>query len=326
MELKQNNVLATWKTSIEVAGGSKTGKTILSCNDDGTVIDLWNKIDKSGRQIWVFYMIQPNVFNILVSGGTVKGATFLSCTDEGTYMDLIPYDDGSGRQRWTLHKVSDGVYNIKVFGGTQNNRTFLSCTADDNDQKIQYVSLYNKDDGSGRQRWKLKIPVIDVSFSLDNGKILQNTPEVIASQEIVNRTSIAQSMSFQVAQTVQETSFFETTQGTSLTVGASFECGVPFVGDTSISFELTTSFEQTYGEEISKSKSVTATFPIAAPPNKKVVCDAIVTKSKLEVPYMLTFADGSVQHGKWLGVSAWGLNSEFKEMAVPVETTEEEKE
>merc|ERR1712060_303295 len=106
-----------------------------------------------------------------------------------------------------------------------------------------------------------------------------------------------------------------------MTVGASFESGVPFVGDVSISFDLTTSFEQTYGEEITRSKSVTATFPIAAPPNKKVVCDAIVTKSKLEVPYRFTFADGSVQHGKWLGVSAWGLNSEFKEMAVAVETT-----
>jgi len=324
MELKQNDVIATWKTSIEIFGPTKTDNFCLSCTPDGARIDLWHVIE-SGRQIWVFYMIQPNVFNILVKGGTDKGATYLSTNEEGYKLRLSPNDDGSGRQRWTLDKVSDGVYNIKVFGGTIK-RTFLSGWEFEDGQGVQWVDLCDKDDGSGRQQWKLKVPLIDVSFSLDKGEILQSTPEVIASQEIVNRTSIAQSMSFQVAQTVQETSFFETTLGVSMTVGASFECGVPFVGDTSISFELTTSFEQTYGKESSKSKSVTATFPVAAPPNKKVVCDAIVTKSKLEVPYTFTFADGSVQNGKWLGVSAWGLNAEFKEMAVDGETTEEEKE
>jgi len=329
MELKENPVIATWKTIIEVAGGSDTRFTYLSCSADGTIIDLWDVIDNPncGRQVWVFYMIASHVFNIIISGGTQKGATFLSSSRDGKQLDLVPKDDGSGRQRWTLNKVSDGVYNIKIFGGTLNDSTFLSCKASQLVPGLgNVVYLQNTDDGSGRQRWKLQnIPLIDVSFSIDNGRILQNTPEVIASQEVVNRTTIAQSMSFQVAQTVEEKSFFETSQGVSMTVGTTFESGVPFVGDVSINFSLTASFQQTFGKEVSKSKTITATFPVAAPAGKKVVCDAIVTKSKLQVPYSFTFADGTVQQGMWYGVSAWGLNSEFNEMAVPEKPTEEEE-
>jgi len=317
---KENHVLPTWATTITVAGGTNPGKIFLSCQQGGSV-QLYSENDGSGRQDWVFHQLQPNVFNILVSGGTLPTCTFLSCSSDGVLVDLYDKDNGSGRQRWTLQKVSDGIYNIKVFGGVTDNRTFLSCTP------LGLVDLWDIDDGSGRQRWKLTVPIIHVGFDIDQGEILSNIPQVVATQTLANSTSTKQSMSFQVAESLQDTSLFESSIEVSVSIGTSFEAGVPFVGNATISAELTDSSTQTYGKTTSVTKTVTATFPLVAPPQTKVICDAVVTKSKLKVPYSFTFADQSVESGTWYGVSAWGLVAQLTEKLLPVlDTKEEEKE
>ena len=43
----------------------------------------------------------------------------------------------------------NGDYNIKIAGGTNPGETYLSCRSNG------FVDLYNKDDDSGRQKWKL---------------------------------------------------------------------------------------------------------------------------------------------------------------------------
>ncbi|MEA2941972.1 MAG: hypothetical protein QOD09_2501 [Bradyrhizobium sp.] len=38
--------------NIVVVGGVNSGRVFLSCNQDGTVVDLWSQDDGSGRQRW----------------------------------------------------------------------------------------------------------------------------------------------------------------------------------------------------------------------------------------------------------------------------------
>jgi len=313
MDLKEDMIYPTWNTEIRVSGGTNAGEDFLSCTDWG-LVDLYSENDGSGRQTWVFHAVQKNTFNILVSGGTNEGATFLSCTAAGL-VDLYDKDDGSGRQRWTLEKVSPGVYNIVVFGGVDD-RKFLSCTAKGK------VDLWKEDDGSGRQRWKLTVPVAYVNFYVDQGKIMSITPEVLAEQTLRNSSSVTQSMTFQVSETVTETSTFSNSWGGSLKVGAQIKCGLPFVASKKISTELTVSNTHIWGKTETISKKVTSSFPLVAPPGKTVVCKAFVSEAIMQVPYVFIFGDGTEETGIWEGVSAFGLETEIYE----VEEKDEEKE
>merc|ERR1719220_1186527 len=85
------------------------GRYLVSCGDDGKVVNLWNEDDESGRQQWVFFPIgrdpktnQP-VFNIKPSGGVNIGQRkWLSAGDDGNVVNLWDEDDDSGRQQWVV--------------------------------------------------------------------------------------------------------------------------------------------------------------------------------------------------------------------------------
>jgi hypothetical protein len=91
-------------------------------------------------------------YNLQVLRGLGSNRSMLSCTPSGG-VDLWKEDDASGRQRWELKRIQGiegNVFNILVQGGTDLGKKFLSCTSDG-----QRVDLWEKDDGSGRQRWAL---------------------------------------------------------------------------------------------------------------------------------------------------------------------------
>jgi len=290
----KEDLIATWKTKITTAGGDAG----LFCIGNGQVGTTTTE-NKPPYNVWVFHQIGKNLFNILNEGGASDGRSFLGVNESGTETYLFPKDDGSGRQRWTLHRVSPNLFTIKVAGGT-GDRIYLSHVAKGR------VLCYDHDDGE-HQQWKLLVPMVNVSFTLDQGRILGSSPEAVAEQTLTNSSSTTQSMSFEVTEKIEESSTFEQEVGVTLTIGASFEVGLPFVGNGEISTELTTSFACKYGVAQTFSTEVTASFQLVAPPHKKVICQAIVTKSKLEVPYVFTFADGYTETGTWSGTSAWDL-------------------
>jgi len=75
----------------------------LSCNSDGTKVDVWPKDDASGRQRWKLKKVKGGGFNILVYGGVKGKRKFLSTTQKGDKVDLWIKDDKSGRQVWRVH-------------------------------------------------------------------------------------------------------------------------------------------------------------------------------------------------------------------------------
>jgi len=262
--------------------------------------------DLKDDSLWVFHKLEDGRFNILNVTGAEDGSSYLATTStDGNTMGLVSNGNGD-LQRWTIQKVSNGLYNLRILSSVQGNASYLGVVGDNG-----YAKLLSTNDSSSQLN--LEVPIISVTFKLDEGEVLSNTPEVLAQETLPNTTSVDQSMSFSVTKTVTEESTFEESVGVSVTAGTSFECGLPFVANGTVSLELTASASFTWGQSKTISTEVQATFPVVVPPNKQVVCKAVLTKSKLQVPYVLTLGDGSVETGTWFGVSAWNLREELTE-------------
>jgi len=81
---------------IYVGGGTDHGKTILSCRPDGYV-DLWERNDNSGRQLWKLTLLGNGLYNVHVNGGTDHDKTILSANRGTNKTGLWKRDDDSGR-------------------------------------------------------------------------------------------------------------------------------------------------------------------------------------------------------------------------------------
>ncbi len=141
--------------NIQILRGLTGNRSLLSCTSDGVKVDLWSRDDGSGHQQWDIIQIGDNVYNIKVHAGVTTARVFLSCTNNGFIVDLYDRVDESGRQKWQLIPVQNSptpnTFLIKVLSGVITNRVYLSCTSDS-----LKVDLFDRDDGSGRQRWQIQ--------------------------------------------------------------------------------------------------------------------------------------------------------------------------
>lgn len=142
--------------NLQILHGLNTNRNLLSCTDDGTVVNLWAGDDKSGRQKWQFTRVEgyDDVYNIRVVDGVYSSRKYLSATPDGDSVNLWSEDDGSGRQRWKVIPVKKysgySTYLIEVYDGVWSGRKYLSCSEDGT-----IVNLWGEDDGSGRQIWSI---------------------------------------------------------------------------------------------------------------------------------------------------------------------------
>lgn len=142
--------------NLQILHGLNTNRNLLSCTDDGTVVNLWAGDDKSGRQKWQFTRVEgyDDVYNIRVVDGVYSSRKYLSATPDGDSVNLWSEDDGSGRQRWKVIPVKNysgySTYLIEVYDGVWSGRKYLSCSEDGT-----IVNLWGEDDGSGRQIWSI---------------------------------------------------------------------------------------------------------------------------------------------------------------------------
>lgn len=149
-----SNNYAASAVTMQIVRGLDTSRNLLSCTDDGSVVDLWTNDDGSGRQKWQITRVNGynDVYNIRVVNGVNCSKSYLSSTPDGTEVNLWPVDDGSGRQRWKIVPINNSstnnTYLIQVYDGVSSGRKYLSSSVDGT-----IVNLWAEDDGSGRQEW-----------------------------------------------------------------------------------------------------------------------------------------------------------------------------
>ena len=146
-----------------------------------------------------------------------------------------------------------------------------------------------------------------VEFQVDKAKKLATTPKVIAQQENCNNSPETQTSEFSFSETLTNSFTFTHQAGVSISVGTKFKCGLPLVGDAEAEVVISGSYSFTWGESMSRSQTFAAKFPVKAGPRSTVVCKALVTETKLEVPYIVHLKSGNSSSGVWHGTSAWDL-------------------
>jgi len=163
---KQTGKVLTWNTDNNLVmtgpwNGQSTWNAVGSWKGvhDPWGFDQWGpkrKIKLNDRD-WEKQAFWWNVGQPLkIKGGTTGGRQWLSVTHDGRKVDLSKVN--GNRQKWLFFQREDGWYNILLTGSmiryrkdlTLNNM-YLSVSKDG-----KKVDLWNTDDGSGRQRWKIK--------------------------------------------------------------------------------------------------------------------------------------------------------------------------
>ncbi|XP_063678661.1 natterin-4-like [Bolinopsis microptera] len=130
----------------------------------------------------------------------------------------------------------------------------------------------------------------DIKYDIDNGIVSAARPDVVLEKDLRNGGSTDLTVLYVRTVEVSETMEFSRTTGASVTLGTSFEIGVPGIASGSISSEISASMEFSAGESSTVTKTVSVELPCTAPPNKKAVCKAVMTKDRVEVPYVMTWS------------------------------------
>ncbi|CAO3662294.1 unnamed protein product [Umbelopsis ramanniana] len=148
---------ATYRISI--AGGRTGCNQYLSVIDcaGGGLVDMYSGDDNSGRQQWLFQLVEgkTNVYNIVV-GGRSGCNTFLSVQGcPSNYVTLQGGDDQSGRQEWQANPIANTTnqFNLILPQGRTGCYPYLSTADCTNSSNL--VDMWYEDDNSGRQRWVL---------------------------------------------------------------------------------------------------------------------------------------------------------------------------
>jgi hypothetical protein len=181
---------------IRIGGGVTNARKYLSVTSDGSKVDLYNMVDNSGRQLWDWSIPGGVKFNLAISGGVTQGKTFLSTTvnGNGTWLALSSASN-TPEQRWTVNRHDDNSYSFYIgdnmaiskfiswqtppensavgqiyYGGitywtvedigsdmvrlrTKNSRQMYMSV----DAEGKRVDTFDRDDASGRQRWKMTV-------------------------------------------------------------------------------------------------------------------------------------------------------------------------
>jgi len=115
-------------------------------------VDLWHTDDNSGHQQWAITAVTGDAHGRFIICA-VKPGNMLSTTEAGHLVALWHQDDASGRQRWAIEPT--GMFHphvhhtIRMTHGVNGKLNTLSVN---NSTK---VDLWERDDGSGRQRWSI---------------------------------------------------------------------------------------------------------------------------------------------------------------------------
>ncbi|KAJ1211548.1 hypothetical protein NDU88_006906 [Pleurodeles waltl] len=158
--------------------------------------------------------------------------------------------------------------------------------------------------------------VLTLDFLLDDGKILETQPEVVALQEYNNKGSTSPlKCTFEINKTcVAETQFTHEHGFTfGLDAETTFKAKIPFVGEAGTSISATTSTSHTWNfatvNRIETHYKTSSTFDLL--PGKAVQQKAVVHRATIDVPYMAeiitVFGYKTIVTGIWKGASYFNL-------------------
>lgn len=153
---------------------------------------------------------------------------------------------------------------------------------------------------------------------------LKAVPERLAQQEIPNRTSVEQSVTYKDTKEVATTKTLTFKASAGLKFGAEVSAGVPGVASAKANFESSSSTESGNSYENKSTQTVSWSVPVRVPPGKKIVALSTVKRYEVTVPFTYTVAwywgtrDNILREvtlpGVYQGVHVEDLKHDFREV------------
>ncbi len=119
---------------------------------------------------------------------------------------------------------------------------------------------------------------------------LKAVPERLAQQEIPNRTSVEQTVTYKDTKKVSTTKTLTFKSAVGLKFGAEVSAGVPGVAGAKATFEASASSESGNSYENTSAQEVSWSVPVRVPPGKKIVAVSTVKRYQATVPFTYTVA------------------------------------
>jgi hypothetical protein len=179
------------------------------------------------------------------------------------------------------------------------------------------VTAVNVGSGSDRTLCKQIDKVVEfagnsISYDMANAQLTGATAETLDKVTNTNLTNVQQSTTISGDKTVTESYAWKHTQGIKATLKT--KVGIPFIGESEITIEGSLSFEQS-GTSTTAHKFAWSQ-PVIVPAKSRVVATVAITKTTLNVPYMLSgnfvYASGALvpgtSGGLFTGVNGHDLN------------------
>ncbi|KAH8700498.1 hemolytic lectin [Talaromyces proteolyticus] len=178
------------------------------------------------------------------------------------------------------------------------------------------ASSYQKSDD---QYWKYEFEdmVIDrISYKIDSGQIVSQTPETIGSNTLVNNSDSEQHDNWHFEKTFSTTHTWEFTSGFSIKLGETADFGVPGVAEDKVSVEATETVQYKTGSSTTSTTTQWKDVPVTAKAHSKVTATTTITRSNLAVPYTIYLkskATGAevTSSGIYKGVAFWDTRTQI---------------
>ena len=134
--------------NLQVLRGLKSNKSLLS-TDGGGSVQCWNRDDGSGRQQWVLEPAEGGHY-VTITNGVDPSPKYLHYDQNNSNVSMVnsKIDD---REVWLVEEVPNSpTCNTYYLKPKKRSNMMLSASPEGQ------VDIYDKDDGSGRQRWQFQ--------------------------------------------------------------------------------------------------------------------------------------------------------------------------
>lgn len=164
--------------------------------------------------------------------------------------------------------------------------------------------------------WSVK----DVYFDIANAKTTDTKGIVAGTQTLVNNGGEKQTMTFSFKRSESVTTSSSYEGGFSLGWETTFEAGVPFLEKGHVGFSGSTEHKWTEGKSNTTGQEVQHTVPLVVGAHKKGTATFVMTQSKADIPYIVTYVNFGLQGATKTSTGTYHIEQYFNVDATYDET------
>lgn len=300
---------------VNILNVGNTKNKYLSCVENGTKVDLYNKDDGSLRQRWYI----KNGAIQLVGGNSKSSETDIYITSAFTSIG------GSSYPLLLFKNVSIGVVGIPSYNWNSIGTSYYNITSGGGlfPSDINPLQYFQSESSTGTSlkftvtnpgalaQWEIKplgeFEIIDMQYvkTIKDELDIQNL-RVYTRTFMNEQGEMSQKHTLTINETLTNKSQFSVAEGVSVKVSSGLKISIPKVADLNFGTDSNKSWTYTTVEEETKTATVQDVHEVEIPPYSNYRINVYVVKYKMNISYVATLRNVETKQifkikGKWLG-------------------------